>query len=333
MENTKSIARLEIIEVLRGFAALAVTWFHYTNGNSDFLDDGWLKLSGKYGWLGVEVFFILSGFIIPYSLWCSNFKLKLHWQKFLVKRVLRIYPAYLATILLIISFWYICTFMPNYQGGNENISFYNILLHVSLLNGILHQPWLNSAFWTLGIEFQYYLLIIFIYPLLTSSKVAVKVILFLLLCFLPFVFSQDNLIISWLLLFNFGIITFQVTANQITLKQYWIVIFFITVLTYFNKELLVASVGFITSVAIAFAKFPKLTIFSSLGELSYSLYLLHNPVGGKVIYLASLIGKSLVIKFISLLFALTISIYAAYFMCKYIERPTQRYLKNIIYNS
>jgi peptidoglycan/LPS O-acetylase OafA/YrhL len=60
--------KLEIISLLRVLAALGVAWFHFTNGNVSFLDAGWLKNSGKYGWLGVEVFFVISGFVVPYSL-------------------------------------------------------------------------------------------------------------------------------------------------------------------------------------------------------------------------------------------------------------------------
>jgi peptidoglycan/LPS O-acetylase OafA/YrhL len=79
MKKPKIDTKFEIIEVLRGLAAFSVMWFHFTNGNQDFLQEGWLELSGKYGWLGVEVFFVISGFIIPYSLWRSQYTVKHHW--------------------------------------------------------------------------------------------------------------------------------------------------------------------------------------------------------------------------------------------------------------
>ncbi|WP_081599255.1 acyltransferase family protein [Prochlorothrix hollandica] len=73
VETKTKFSQLEVINFLRGIAALSVAWFHFTNGNVDFLDPGLLKFSGKYGYLGVEIFFVISGFIIPYSLWRSQF--------------------------------------------------------------------------------------------------------------------------------------------------------------------------------------------------------------------------------------------------------------------
>lgn len=46
------------LDALRGLASLAVCWFHLTL--SEALP-AWLRLSGAYGWLGVEVFFVISG--------------------------------------------------------------------------------------------------------------------------------------------------------------------------------------------------------------------------------------------------------------------------------
>lgn len=331
IQNTKKVEKLEIIEVLRGLAALAVTWFHLTNGNPNFLNDGWIKSSGHYGWLGVEVFFVLSGFIIPYSLWRSNFRLRFDWKKFFLKRAIRLYPAYLISILLIILLWYASSLAPNFQGEKPNITLTNILLHIGFLNGIFNESWLSPVFWTLGIEFQYYLFIIFIYPLLTNSKLIIKMVALLVLCILPFIFSQGNLIFSWLLLFNFGIIAFQITAKKITLSQYLSALFVLIILSFFNRGILLTSIGFITSIAIVFIQIPKIIIFSFLGEISYSLYLLHVPIGGRVINLSSRIGQGLHIKILSLIFALGISVLCAYLMYKYVEKPVQKYFKTMKY--
>jgi hypothetical protein len=63
--NLQSIARqsqrIETVDALRGVAALSVAWYHFTHGNLTFLRDGRLKSSGAYGWLGLEMFFVLSG--------------------------------------------------------------------------------------------------------------------------------------------------------------------------------------------------------------------------------------------------------------------------------
>jgi peptidoglycan/LPS O-acetylase OafA/YrhL len=54
--------RIEILDGLRGFAALWVAWFHFTHGSGLF-QAGPVLASGNYGWLGVEIFFAISGFV------------------------------------------------------------------------------------------------------------------------------------------------------------------------------------------------------------------------------------------------------------------------------
>ncbi|MHB8208815.1 acyltransferase family protein [Mucilaginibacter sp.] len=48
------------------------------------------------------IFFVISGFVIPYSLFKANYELK-HYFKFLYKRVLRLHPPYLAALLIILK--------------------------------------------------------------------------------------------------------------------------------------------------------------------------------------------------------------------------------------
>lgn len=56
--------KIAIVEVIRGLAALAVAWFHLTGT----YPSGWVRASGSYGWLGVDAFFVISGFVVPYSI-------------------------------------------------------------------------------------------------------------------------------------------------------------------------------------------------------------------------------------------------------------------------
>src|SRR3978361_1269596 len=95
--------RQEAVEVLRGVAAFSVMWFHLTNGNLDFLaPDSWLKASGTYGYLGVQLFFVISGFIIPYSLSLRSYKIRTDGLGFLCRRIVRIEPAYICSLLLVV---------------------------------------------------------------------------------------------------------------------------------------------------------------------------------------------------------------------------------------
>ena len=327
--------QLEVINLLRGIAALAVAWFHFTNGNVDFLDPGLLKISGKYGYLGVQVFFVISGFIIPYSLERSQFKmLPHHYKNFLAKRFIRLHPAYLASIALTIFLWYLSTLHPQFQGSPPDIDPINLLLHFGYLNGIFNQPWISPVFWTLGIEFQYYFLILLIWPLVSARGQVTKQIFGYTIIFLvPLAFNNSNLVFHWLNLFGLGIISFQYFFNKVNFQKYCVLLCFMSIFCMSTLGLLFTLTGLLTSVCIVFVRVPKLGAFGLLSDLSYSLYLVHVPIGGRVINIGERLGDSTtILKFIVLLTAVVASLTFAYLMYVFIEKPTQRWSKSIKYN-
>src|SRR5947209_12608451 len=89
--------KIGIVGALRGFAALAVCWFHFTFGQTPGL-----KWTGQYGWLGVHTFFVISGFIIPYSLYQYRYSIR-DYLRFVGKRLARLHPPYLASIAVVIA--------------------------------------------------------------------------------------------------------------------------------------------------------------------------------------------------------------------------------------
>lgn len=334
MENTKANTKFEVLDVLRGLAAFSVMWFHFTNGNQDFLKGGWLELSGKYGWLGVEVFFVISGFIIPYSLWRSEYSIKHNWQTFLIKRIIRLHPAYLITIFITVTLWYVSSLVPGFKGQELNLSLFNLILHFSYLTEIFQQPWLSPIFWTLGIEFQYYLLIAFIYPLISSKDTGRRIIFLLLLCILPFLsFQQKSIVFYWLLLFNFGILSFHLLALKINKFEYCFMMSIVSILAWTYLGGLATSVAIATSLIISFIKCSEIGFFTFLGKVSYSVYLIHLPIGGRVINLGLRLGDAIYWKLITLAIAVTLSIFTAYLMYVYIEKPTQKWSQSIKYKT
>src|SRR5258708_16473666 len=84
--------RIDIVNALRAFAALFVAWGHFEFGQTR-----WLDWSGKYGYTGVYIFFVISGFIIPYSLHPGGYPL-VHFGRFMLKPCIRLYPPSLASV-------------------------------------------------------------------------------------------------------------------------------------------------------------------------------------------------------------------------------------------
>ena len=102
------------------------------------------------GWIGVAIFFVVSGFCIH-----SSFQQQgKEWGSFFIRRFFRIYPAYLTALLLFLMV------NPN----NENGLWFQFKEHALLIHNYNSQAFygINASFWTIAIEVQLYLL----YPLL-----------------------------------------------------------------------------------------------------------------------------------------------------------------------
>ena len=92
----------------------------------------------------------------------------------MLKRLIRLEPPYLVSLLLVLAFGFI--FDPNSPesvGGPFHFDLPNTLGHLLYLNGFFDQPWANPVYWSLAIEFQFYLMVGLIFPLVASKNPAV----------------------------------------------------------------------------------------------------------------------------------------------------------------
>lgn len=101
--KTNSSEKLFGLDHLRTLAILFVFLFHYF-----ILSEGqpeWLPDFAKFGWTGVDLFFVLSGFLISSQLF-AQIKLEraISFRVFFLKRFFRIIPAFLITVGLYFCF-------------------------------------------------------------------------------------------------------------------------------------------------------------------------------------------------------------------------------------
>jgi peptidoglycan/LPS O-acetylase OafA/YrhL len=319
--------RLYTLDALRGIASFAVCWFHLTNGNVAFLPDGLLKLSGAYGWLGVEVFFVISGFVIPYALYNAGYELE-SYGRFVLKRVVRLDPPYVAAIAIIILLNYLSSVTPGFKGEPFQLSLAQLLLHFGYLNVFFGYQWLNVVFWTLAIEFQYYLLIGLLFPVCASRNKGAVLALLTVLGALAVLLPHYAFIFPYLFLFLAGIVTFQYKISTWGNLTYLFLLGVIAGGIYVTHGTPGAIVGGAAALAIAFADW-KSRMLNFLGDISYSLYLLHVPVGGRVINLSLRYAHSLESKALALMLALGVSIVAAFLLYRFVERPSRRWSSSI----
>lgn len=173
--ETSPIQRVAFLDDIRGFAILAVFMFHALRAAYDQADlipwAGWFRdprLVEPYklllvpfnsGSCGVAIFFVVSGFCIHIS--HSRNQERDPWLKgFFIRRIFRIYPPYLCALLLF-SFVYPWRRIE-FGSSNDTQNFVSHALLVHNLGDLSIFAGINPSFWSIAVEFQLYL----IYPLL-----------------------------------------------------------------------------------------------------------------------------------------------------------------------
>lgn len=327
--------RLHHVDALRGLAALAVAWFHFTKaGPTDYEGAGaiadFITASGRKGWLGVEVFFVISGFILPYTMAKAGYRLH-HFGTFLKKRIIRLDPPYFVAIALALFLWWAGSMAPGFGGAPFEIEPARLLLHLGYLNAFFEYPWYNVVFWTLAIEFQFYLLLALAFPVLMHRNVVVYVGGLALMCAMAFVIPDSRFVFHYLGLFALGVATAHYTLKRIKLAFYLVLLAVVAWATAEAAGGLVASVGAAAALVIAFVRIPHIGAFTWLGMISYSLYLVHIPIGGRVINLGARVADTLTLQVAVLFAALAASLVASYLLYRFVELPSQKLSSSIRY--
>jgi peptidoglycan/LPS O-acetylase OafA/YrhL len=170
-------ARMPAIDVLRGAAVLAVVVFHGMAYGAPQVEWGsrlgdWLYGLTAWGWLGVNLFFVISGFLIT-GILDDTLSRKNFYQRFYLRRALRILPAYLAVLALA---WATGFVTPNYVAV--------CVLFLANMPGLFlrHGYMLYGPLWSLAVEEQFYLLWPAMYRRLRRRGILVLSIVLLLLC-------------------------------------------------------------------------------------------------------------------------------------------------------
>lgn len=318
---------IEILNSLRGIAATAVCFYHFVCTTVDFVDNEFMLNIFHYGQKGVQLFFIISGIVIPLSLIKSDYSLR-HWKNFIVKRFIRIEPPYLVAVGIGIFYLFIRNYIPGTVENDLTPSFTTILMHIGYLIPFFEgHNWISPVFWTLAVEFQYYLALSVLFPLVLSSKLAVRIIFYAIFIGAGFLALPDGLFPHWAPYFLAGIVYILWLKQKIGNAEYWILNIVLAPCIYSllgGVDLGIAIVSLMT--IHYFANFKtKITLF--LGKISYSLYLLHAMVGGAFVNYLSHIYTATYQKVIIVLIGFGISVISAYFLYRFVEKPSHNYAK------
>ena len=159
-----SSIRLRGIDALRGAAALGVVLYHAVEQGDKALPNNLLQypirlvqLASSFGYIGVFLFFVISGFCIHLQ-WArakaAGVEPEIRFGAFWKRRIRRLYPPYIITLLLFLLL------MASTVGLNiTHFVVYDLGMHLLMLHNLdPHTCYsINGVFWTLAIEEQLYL--------------------------------------------------------------------------------------------------------------------------------------------------------------------------------
>ncbi|MFE2109419.1 acyltransferase family protein [Kitasatospora sp. NPDC059463] len=343
--------RLYALDGLRLVAALSVLSFHWTADSevpeiwggrvpADFMPE--IARFTSYGWLGVQLFFIISGFVICMSCWGRKP------GDFFVSRVVRLMPAYWAGVLLTTA---VLVLVPTLgrAAARDGIDLRTVLSNLTMFQGPLGTKYVDGVYWTLWMELQFYLMFAVVVrmglsyrrvtafcgiwlvasllvpqagnPLLTSFVMPLEapyfiagVAIYLMYRFGPNLMLWGIVGFTWLIsVTRAGELKkgFEAAAGH---PLSWNVVVAVITLSYV----------LIIAVALGYFGWARWKWLTVAGALTYPLYLIHQEAGWTMIHwLRSLGARSSVALGVSLVAALV----AAWLLHRLVERPLGDLLK------
>lgn len=305
-EPHKRPIRFYEIDLLRFLAAFSVVIYHYTyrgyaQGHYSPIAFPELGIVTRYGYLGVELFFIISGYVVLLSAQGKTVR------QFFLSRVTRLYPA----------FWVACTLTflvkllwgtgpadvdmsPSLHGGPIQY-----LVNMTMLPEFLHIEAMDGAYWSLTVEIIFYLVIAILIGFDVLKHLTLVLALWLAYTALPGAVRDGTLLPALFFpayapFFAAGMLLYLMQLPQgRTWQRYGLLLIAYLLglrasigrvgslsLLYHDSfsgkvVAVVITAFFVVMALVAFRKIDlsRFTWLAWLGALTYPLYLLHSDIG------------------------------------------------------
>jgi peptidoglycan/LPS O-acetylase OafA/YrhL len=344
--------RIDYLDGLRGIAILLVIFFHAYARWVDLVPYGGDYKNifiFKYGWLGVNLFFLISGYVIFMTLdKCSGFK------DFIVRRWLRLFPAMLFASLLIYltAPWFVDrpAGQPLLRSLLPGITFIDPFWWEKLTK--ISFPPMEDAFWSLYVEFEFYIFSGIVFFLFGRLKFLVLIFI----CFLlnRFFHFYVDAFVDMPIIYNIGkavlLMSFEyygwfasgaafyLYALTKAPGWYWSAVFMGCIsagfLRYGQAPVTVAALSIVVLFAVSqryllVQKFFSSKIFCFFGFISYPLYLMHeNFMISSVVLLGKLGFYPL---FILPFLPISVLIFISYLVARFYEPIARSILRRYIF--
>jgi peptidoglycan/LPS O-acetylase OafA/YrhL len=302
--------RLLQIDGLRGIAIIIVLLFHFLNNsysnsnNLNYLEAIISKIT-SFGWVGVNLFFVISGFLIG-SILLKNKGSQNYFRTFYFRRFLRIIPLYytLLVVFVVFNFLLIDSKLTLFENPIPIWQYFLLVQNFSMSRLGHFGPNALTPTWSLAIEEQFYLIApIMIYLLRRNILITVAICLILCSCifrmysynwymeYTHFFSRVDSLLIGLLIAIlnlNTKGIEYMLKAKNIVIYIFIFLVLLMafsffsqinhTLISYFFGGVLIFSLSVNEKSLIYKILVNKATLF--FGKYSYFIYLFHQLING-----------------------------------------------------
>lgn len=290
MSKTEQGPRLAQIDGLRGLAAVLVIAFHFTARYQDkfgFVSTPPARFD--VGLLGVQLFFVISGFVIFMT--AERARHPLH---FVVSRLSRLFPTFWFCVLLTGGLMWLV------RAPMQPVPLLHLLGNLTMVPGLLHLKPVDGVYWSLEVELIFYAWVLLLASTASLRRVEPVLIGWLFLSVLNAAsvshgwgrvpeLVQHLLLLRWIPWFALGMLVYRVhERQQVTQPQLIAAVLAITSIDV-EAGAQTALIALGCALLVWRASIGRLPLLGrwlpvGLGAISYPLYLCHQHIGWMIIH-------------------------------------------------
>lgn len=321
--------RLTALDGLRGIAALAVAFFHFFHqynalyGHSFTVPEGF-----RFGYYGVHLFFMVSGFVIFWTLAKIQQPFDFIWSRFS-----RLFPVYWVAVSI--------TFLIMQLYGPEDrvTGVSDLIINYSMLQGYLGVPHVDGVYWTLTLELAFYCWMFLLFLSRQLGQIEKWLFVWILLStslaltgwaeMIP-IRLRYLLLLDYIGLFGAGICFYRLWEGKATRLTYAVIALSIACLyaQYPWQGALIVSAIYLLFYCATNDKIALLSYkpFVFMGTISYSFYLVHQNIGYTVI---QFFYEGELSPFMGIACAFLVGLVLASLLTYTVEKPAMTYLRKL----
>ncbi|MDO6839798.1 acyltransferase [Paraglaciecola chathamensis] len=321
--------RLTELDGLRGIAALAVVLFHYIYHYDNIYGHSFaVSELFRFGYYGVHLFFIVSGFVIYWTISKSKNSFDFIWSRFS-----RLYPVFWAAL----SITFLSLLFFSLPGREKEIG--TFLMNITMVHEYFNYSHIDGVYWTLTLELAFYFWICLIFYLGKLDEIE-KILIFWVITATILTFETLGLnidkrigkffLLDYIELFSAGICFYKYKTSSYT--NWTNTLLLVSSIALFLSYPLITALGlfsfFIIFLLVVTNRVPILgnRFIVYVGTVSYSLYLIHQNIGYLIIH-----GfyKANFNPIFGIAVALLVSFTLAHLLTNLVEQPSLKALRRI----